>query len=64
MAEDDEGSLWSLAKNADAPLTVGTSFPNMHEDKNEDLLKGHQTHGILALVKEKMKMGLTRWTTS
>ena len=41
VAEDDECSLCSLPTNADASLIVKASSPNMHEDKNEEVVVGH-----------------------
>ena len=41
VAEDDECSLCSLPTNADALLIVGASSPNIHEEKNEDVVVGH-----------------------
>ena len=41
MAEDDEYSLCSLPTNADASLIVDASSPNVHEEKNKDVVVGH-----------------------
>ena len=71
VAEDDEYSLCSLPTNADASLIVDASSPNVHEEKNKDVVVGHcyttlitegssDTWYIASCGGEKMKMGLTK----